>query len=107
MKAFEARYWNQHVQRKVCDRLEFGKYVYALQTKEQYVIQQVAKAKHLSPPTYGSRELIHNLAYHFEQNIRVAMTTRGISWLKDLLVLLSQWEDLINKDQSTLLVKHM
>ena len=47
-----------------------GKYVYGRQTKEQYVIQHVAKAKHLRPPlTEG--ELIHKLAYHFEQNVYI------------------------------------
>ena len=76
VNAFEARYWNQHVQRKVRDRLEFGKYVYGRQTKEQYVIQQAAKAKLLRPPL-TKIELIHKLAYHFDQNIRVAAMTRG------------------------------
>ena len=48
VQAFETRYWNQHVQRKLRDRLEFGKYECG-QTKEQHVIQQVTHAKRLRP----------------------------------------------------------
>ena len=62
------------------------------------MIQQVAKAKHLRPQ-FTEIYLIHKLAYHFEQNIRIAVTTRMVSRLEDLLVLLSQWEDLVNKRQ--------
>ena len=46
VQAFETQYWNLH---KVRDSLDIGKYVYGQQTKEKYVIQQVAKVKHQSP----------------------------------------------------------
>ena len=51
-----------------------------------------------SPPL-TEVEFIRKLANHFEQNIRVAVMTRAISQLEDLLVLLSQWEDLGSKGQ--------
>ena len=59
------------------------------------MIQQVAKANHLLP-LLTKIELIHNLAYHVEQNIGVAGMTREIS----RLLLLSQREDLVILDQS-------
>lgn len=47
---FEDRYWNDHVQRKVQNRLEFGKYVPDKLTRQQYVIREVAaRVKNLRP----------------------------------------------------------
>ena len=68
--------------------------------KEQYVTtkdklsvnvtQEVAKAKHLHPQL-NEAELVHKLTYRFDQIIRVAVKTKSIRRLEDLLILLPQW----------------
>ena len=88
------RYWNEHVQRKVRDRLEFGRFTPGKLTREQYVIKEIAKVKYLRPEL-SEAELVHKLSYHFDVNIRTAILTQGINTLEALLNMLTQWEDVM------------
>ena len=60
IQSFENRYWNEHVQRKVQDRLEFGRFTPRKLTCEQYVIKEITKVKHLRPEL-SEAELVHKL----------------------------------------------
>ena len=89
---FKARYWNDEIQRKVRVQLEFGKYTPGKGSKEKYLIQLVAKAKHLEP-VVAEAEIVSKLAHHFNRGIQVAVITQGIKTLEDLLLLIAKWEN--------------
>jgi hypothetical protein len=89
----EARYWNEQVQRRIRHKLEFGRYNTVRHTKEQYVIRLLAETKHLKPEL-SEIELINNIAHHFEHYIKVAILTRGINNIDELLIFLAQWEEM-------------
>lgn len=91
-RKFEERYWNHTIQRKIRDRLEFGRYDPRFKTKEAYVIELVARAKHLRPQlTEG--DMVIKLSYHFNRDISVAVITRGIQTIEQFLLMLAQWEE--------------
>lgn len=92
---FEQRYWNDHIQRKIRNQLEFDKYENNKKgkSKEEYVIDIVARAKHLTPKL-SEGELVNKLAYHFDRDINVAVMTRGTRTLEELLCILTQWEEI-------------
>jgi hypothetical protein len=92
MERFEARYWNEQVQRRVRQKLEFGRYHPTRLTKEQYVIRLLAESKHLRPEL-TEMDVINKLAHHFEHDIKVALITRGISRIDELLIFLAQWDE--------------
>ena len=72
---FESRYWNSHTQRLLRNELEYGRYDRKLGiTPENYIIQQVERAKHLTP-AFSDIDIVTKLAYHFNHNIRVAVFT--------------------------------
>ena len=58
IKCFENRYWNEHIQRKARDRLDFDRFTPGKLTHEQYVIKEIAKVKHLRPEL-PEAELVH------------------------------------------------
>ena len=60
-------------------------------TPENYIIQQVERAKHFTP-AFGEIDIVTKLAYHFNHNIRVAVFTQGIRTVDELLILVSQSE---------------
>ena len=74
------------------NELEYGHY-YRKQgiTPENYIIQQVERAKHLTP-AFSAVDIVTKLAYHFIHNIRVAAFTQGIRTVEELLILISQSE---------------
>ena len=75
---FESRYWNSHTQRLLRNELEYGRFDRKLGiTAENYIIQQVERAKHLTP-AFSEIDIVTKLAYHFNHNIRVAVFTQGI-----------------------------
>ena len=89
---FESRYWNSHTQRLLRNELEYGRYDRKLGiTPENYIIQQVERAKHLTP-VFAEIDIVTKLAYHFNHNIRVAVFTQGIRTVDELLILVSQSE---------------
>ena len=61
-------------------------------SKEKYLIQLVAKAKHLEPEI-SEAEIVNKLAHHFNRGIQVAVITQGIKTLEDLLLLITKWEN--------------
>ena len=89
---FESRYWNSHTQRLLHNELEYGRFDRKLGiTAENYLIQQVERAKHLTP-AFSEIDIVTKLAYHFNHNIRVAVFTQGIRTVDELLILVSQSE---------------
>ena len=49
-------------------------------TPENYIIQQVERAKYLTP-AFSEVDIVTKLAYHFNHNIPVAAFTQGIRCL--------------------------
>ena len=89
---FESRYWNSHTQRLLRNELEYGRFERKMGvTAENYIIQQVERAKHLTP-AFSEIDIVTKLAYHFNHNIRVAVFTQGIRTVDELLILVSQSE---------------
>ena len=75
---FESRYWNSHTKRLLRNELEYGRFERKMDiTAENYIIQQVERAKHLTP-AMSEIDIVTKLAYHFNYNIRVAVFTQGI-----------------------------
>ena len=86
------RYWNAHTQRLLRNELEYGRYDRKQGiTPENYIIQQVERAKHLTT-AFSEVDIVTKLAYHFNHNIRVAAFTQGIRTVDELLILISQSE---------------
>ena len=89
---FESRYWNSHTQRLLQNEIEYGRYDRKQGiTPGNYIIQQVERAKHLTP-AFSEVDIVTKLAYHFSHNIRVAAFTQGIRTVDELLILVSQSE---------------
>lgn len=65
-------YWNKEIQHKLYVQLEFGKYAQSKDTKGKYLIQLVAKAKHMGA------EVVNKLAHHFSRGIHVAAITQSL-----------------------------
>jgi hypothetical protein len=93
VERFEARYWSEQVQRRVRHKLEFGRYHPTRLTKEQYVIRLLAECKHLRPEI-SEPDLINKIAHHFDYNIKVAIITRGIIKIEELLIFLANWDEM-------------
>lgn len=89
---FIARFWNESVQRKVRTTLEFSKFKPGKVSREQYALELIAKCKHLQPQLVES-ELVQKIANHYEQNVKIAVFTRGVETIESLLNMLSQWEE--------------
>lgn len=43
LTVFETGYCNKHVQHKIRDRLDFGKYIPGTFTRERYVVKEITK----------------------------------------------------------------
>lgn len=99
-ECFENRYWNVHTQRRVRDQLEYGRYpIGGKLSMDEYVIQQVERSKHLKPQ-FTEHELVWKLSYHFSREIRTAVYIQGIKTVDELLILVSQSENLYRPEKS-------
>lgn len=94
--AFERRYWNEYIQMRIRNTLEFGKYNPGKLSEDEYVIMLVERSKHLRP-ALTQKELVIKLANHFSRNIQLAIHVQGIATIEDLLILLTQMEGVIRE----------
>lgn len=75
----------QHIKHKLQDTLDFSTFFLMKVNREQYVIKEVAKFRHLRPEL-TEIELVHTLSFHFHTNCELlqkeSYRTAGISrWL--------------------------
>jgi hypothetical protein len=89
---FVERYWNENVQYKIKERLEFGYYnPNKGKSRVNYTINLFSNAKDLIPPP-TDKEVILKLSRHFNEDLRTAILARGINNLSVLLELLEAFD---------------
>jgi len=90
---FKNKYWSGNKQRKVLNKLRFGRYEQSGNlSRELYALQIYSFAKCLTPPL-SERDILEYIKYHFEEGIGVTIINRGIETIGDLIKLLREHDE--------------
>lgn len=88
---FKRRYWGEITQHSIRTKLEFGQHQGSEDNSMvNYALNLFREAKDLEPPM-SSVEIIRKLSRHFNEDIRIAILSRPISRVEDLLEMLETW----------------
>lgn len=93
---FIEKYWGQHTQEGIRDKLEFGRYrTNGKLNMIQYLERNILQCRQLVPPL-SDRHLIRKLASHYTRDIEVAVLTRGIKEIPQFVALLHEYANINN-----------
>lgn len=96
---FMEKFWGAHVQEKIRDRLEYGKFPPNQRcTAVQYMERQILQARQLIPPI-SDHHLIKKLARHYTKEVEIAVLTRGIKDIHQFEVLLQEYTTINENDE--------
>ena len=99
-EAFVNKYWNDVIQERVRDQLEFGWYHQeAGMSMIQYLERKLLENRQLIPPI-SDRHLIRKIARHYPHEIEVTIITRGVSTIVEFEQVLLEFSSLRNGNRS-------
>jgi len=93
---FKIKFWSENRQRKLLDKLRFGKYEPTGSLgREMYTLQLYSFTKYLNPPL-SDKDILGYLKYHFDENIGIAIINRGIETVSEFIALLREHDEYNN-----------
>jgi myosin heavy subunit len=98
-EAFTEKYWGAQTQERIRDGLEYGKYQEGRYISMiQYAERKILQCRQLIPPL-TDQQIIKKLARHFNQEVEVAVITRGITRVDQFETLLGEFMAINNRGE--------